>query len=259
MTAIQALADRVQPEDPRTADQRRADALTQLATSLLTGDTCGRLPSRQRTRPAVQVSVALSTLLGVDEQPGELAGHGPIPAALARRLAADPTGTWRRIVTDQHGRLLDYGRQTYRPPEDVTEHLTARDRTCRFPHCTRTATAASWTTSPRGPTAAPPTPRTCTSCARGTTTSSTRPRGRCDEPPTATRTGPAPPAGTTAPPPPPTPSTPPPAVPTATPTRHRRSDPTGCAAIRMARSRSAPLRAATTACARRGNRRRGTR
>jgi Domain of unknown function (DUF222)/HNH endonuclease len=83
--------------------------------------------------------VALSTLLQLDEQPGELAGHGPIPAALARRLAADPTGTWRRLVTDQHGRLLDYGRQTYRPPKDLTDHLRARDRTCRFPHCTRTA------------------------------------------------------------------------------------------------------------------------
>jgi len=45
----------------------------------------------------VHVTVALSTLLGLDEQPGELAGHGPIPAVLARRLAADPTGMFRAV------------------------------------------------------------------------------------------------------------------------------------------------------------------
>ena len=53
--------------------------------------------------------VALSTLLGFDEQPGELAGYGPIPADLARRMAADPTGTWTRLVTDELGQLVDYG------------------------------------------------------------------------------------------------------------------------------------------------------
>jgi hypothetical protein len=90
----------------------------------------------------VQVSVALSTLLGLDDQPGELAGHGPIPASLARRLAADPTGTWRRIVTDPLGRLVDYGRTRYRPPADLREHVLARDLTCRFPTCHRTARRA---------------------------------------------------------------------------------------------------------------------
>jgi 5-methylcytosine-specific restriction endonuclease McrA len=90
-------------------------------------------------RPSVQVTVALSTLLGLDEQPGDLDGSGPIPATLARRIAADPSGTWRRLVTDETGRLLDYGRNTYRPPKDLTEHVIARDRTCRFPNCNRKA------------------------------------------------------------------------------------------------------------------------
>ncbi len=99
----------------------------------------GELPKEHGLRPCVQVTVALSTLLGVDEQPGELAGSGPIPAAVARRIAADPTGTWRRLVTDQTGRLLDYGRNTYRPPKDLAEHVIARDRTCRFPNCNRQA------------------------------------------------------------------------------------------------------------------------
>jgi len=111
----------------------------QLGIDTLAGQTCRELPTRQRIRPAVQVTVALSTLLALDEQPGELDGHGPIPAALARRIAADRSGTWRRLVTDPIGRLIDYGRGTYRPPTDLAEHVIARDQTCRFPHCNRTA------------------------------------------------------------------------------------------------------------------------
>jgi 5-methylcytosine-specific restriction endonuclease McrA len=58
---------------------------------------------------------------------------------VARRLAADPSGTWRRLVTDDAGQLLDYGRKTYRPPANLTDHVIARDDTCTFPGCRRTA------------------------------------------------------------------------------------------------------------------------
>jgi Domain of unknown function (DUF222) len=139
MTAVNALVCRVGRDDPRTADQRRADAAIQLALDALTGTSCAELPREHRIRPTVQVCIALSTLLGLDEQPGDLDGSGPIPASLARRIAADPSGTWRRLVTDETGRLLDYGRSTYRPPKDLTDHVIARDRTCRFPNCNRQA------------------------------------------------------------------------------------------------------------------------
>ena len=139
MTAIDALARRVSCDDERTADQRRADAAVQLALNTLHGSTTGDLPREHGLRPSVQVTVALSTLLGLDDQPGELDGSGPIPASVARRIAADQTGTWRRLITDDRGRLLDYGRSTYRPPEDLTDHIIARDRTCRFIGCNRQA------------------------------------------------------------------------------------------------------------------------
>jgi hypothetical protein len=139
MTAIDAQARRVTSDDPRTSDQRRADAAVQLAVDTLNGSRSGELPREHSMRPSIQVCVALSTLLGLDEQPGELAGSGPIPASVARRLAADPTGTWRRLVTDPMGKLIDYGRTTYRPPKDLADHVIARDRTCRFPHCQRPA------------------------------------------------------------------------------------------------------------------------
>ena len=39
-------------------------------------------------KPLVSVIVPITMLLGLDDQPGELIGHGPIPAALAREIAA---------------------------------------------------------------------------------------------------------------------------------------------------------------------------
>jgi hypothetical protein len=126
-------------DDERTMDQRRADILVALLTGRPVADGESGPAAAPPSGPAVQVTVALSTLLGVDSQPGELAGHGPIPAALARAIAFDPTGTWRRLVTDPHGQLLDYGRTRYRPPAALADHVRARDVTCRFPVCNRRA------------------------------------------------------------------------------------------------------------------------
>jgi hypothetical protein len=98
---------------------------------------CGgqRLARGRGDRPvSVGVTVPLSTLIGLDDQPAELAGYGPIPASVARRLAAH--GTWRRILTDPiSGAVLDYGTSRYRPPPDLVEMVHVRDRTCRWPGC----------------------------------------------------------------------------------------------------------------------------
>ena len=68
------------------------------------------------------------------ENPGQLSGYGPIPASLARELAAD--GNWKRFITDPtSGELLDIGRKSYRPSQHLVDFLIARDRTCRFPGC----------------------------------------------------------------------------------------------------------------------------
>jgi hypothetical protein len=96
--------------------------------------------SRTGVRAHVQVTISLETLLGLDEAPGELAGHGPITANTARDLAFSHGSTWRRLVTDPiTGYLLDYGRKTYRPPTALADHVRARDVTCRTPNCTRPA------------------------------------------------------------------------------------------------------------------------
>jgi hypothetical protein len=89
-------------------------------------------------KPLVQVLMPFSTLIGKDDQPCELVGHGPIPADLAREIAADATLT--RLVYDPlSGTLLDHGRTTYRPPAGLADHIRARDIHCREPICRRRA------------------------------------------------------------------------------------------------------------------------
>lgn len=91
-------------------------------------------PHVPRPRTEVHVTVALSTLLGMDDRPAELARGGSIDATTARALAAG--GTWRRIVTDPaSGTVLDVGRTTYRPPRALARHVRARDQVCARPGC----------------------------------------------------------------------------------------------------------------------------
>jgi hypothetical protein len=79
--------------------------------------------------------------MGLDDEPGELVGHGPIPAGLAREIAAQ--GTWRRLLTDPaSGALLDYGRTTYTPPTGLADFIRARDLHCRNPICGQPAARA---------------------------------------------------------------------------------------------------------------------
>jgi hypothetical protein len=82
----------------------------------------------------VKVTIPYTALLGADDLPGDLAGYGPIPAAVARDLVA--AGTWRRILTDPaSGRPVDYGTTRYRPPEHLAGLVITRDQTCQFPGC----------------------------------------------------------------------------------------------------------------------------
>lgn len=92
-------------------------------------------------KPLMHVIVPITMLMGLDESPAELVGHGPIPADLAREIAAD--GTWRRLLTDpQSGTLLDHGTTTYTPPAGLAAHICARDLYCRSPICRHTAATA---------------------------------------------------------------------------------------------------------------------
>ncbi|MCW2603173.1 MAG: hypothetical protein JWN61_1308 [Pseudonocardiales bacterium] len=117
-------------------DAHRFDALVNLACGVLADDD---LPSRHGRRPSIQVVVPIATLLGLDEAPGELDGYGPIDADTARAIAFDGTATWRRLLVDPQGRVLEYGTETYRPPQALKDLIIARDRSCTGPGCSTPA------------------------------------------------------------------------------------------------------------------------
>jgi hypothetical protein len=120
----------------RTVDQKRADALSAICSNFLTE--ISETVAPQRRPLTVNVTIDLPTLLGLAENPGQLAGYGPIPASVARELASD--ARWKRFITEpQTGNLLDFGRESYEPPQHLKDFLIARDRTCRFPGCRRSA------------------------------------------------------------------------------------------------------------------------
>ena len=103
------------------------------------GCTCGGTAVRViPVRPQIRITIAATTLLGLDNLPGHLEGYGPIPADVAARIAAD--ATWRRLVTDPvTGILTDHSTTTYQPGKLLRQAVTARDQTCTFPQCDRPA------------------------------------------------------------------------------------------------------------------------
>jgi hypothetical protein len=133
--AADAVAQQLKAAGPKVGTEGwlpvaalRADALVHLAAG------CAKPPPPA----AVNITIDLPTLLGLQNNPGELAGYGPLPAPLARTLAAD--GRWRRLICDpQTGALIDLGHTSYKPSAELTRYVKTRDRTCIFPTCNRTA------------------------------------------------------------------------------------------------------------------------
>ena len=133
----------------RTMEMKRADALAAIAADFLGRISDDYTPHRRPV--SINLTMDLPTMLGLAENPAELSGYGPIPASIARALAAD--GKWRKFITDPgSGNLLDCGRESYLPPQPLVDFLTARDRICRFPGCSQPARvgdidhAKSWET-----------------------------------------------------------------------------------------------------------------
>ncbi|MFC7405175.1 HNH endonuclease signature motif containing protein [Georgenia alba] len=127
-----------------TAAAATADAVTSTTRSTA-GDPAARADDASRQRGGgsgaqVYVTIGAGTLLGLDDEPGKLAGHGPIPAELARRLAAD--ATWRGLFTDATGQFTALGTRAYRPGLVLERAVKARHVRCTFPGCRQAATYA---------------------------------------------------------------------------------------------------------------------
>jgi Domain of unknown function (DUF222) len=129
-------------------DARRADAMIAViagtsggtnfptATGTVTGTPVGTVV--RRPAADIQVTMDLATVLGLADNPAELAGYGPIPASAARALAAD--GKWRRLICDPlTGGLIDLGTTVYRPNAELDRFIRSRDTRCIFSNCNQPA------------------------------------------------------------------------------------------------------------------------
>ena len=160
-TAVDALMRPPAPGDERTAAQRRADAVVDLARGALAG---GKLPEVGGERPQIGILVTPEILFGgstlavTRQHPpfpaGESADHDPLARAgvpqlperpwlnwvgevspeLAQRLACDGV-VWRLVLDPRTGLPLDVGRKIRIVPWWMRKAVRARDRTCRWPGC----------------------------------------------------------------------------------------------------------------------------
>ncbi|MEB7449233.1 HNH endonuclease signature motif containing protein [Arthrobacter koreensis] len=97
--------------------------------------------NRSTVRTEVMVLINADTLAGLDENPAELNGYGPISAETARAMILDALH-WTPLIQDPAtGQILTVGR-TRRIPSGLKRWLQARDGTCRFPGCSVSVTHA---------------------------------------------------------------------------------------------------------------------
>jgi hypothetical protein len=126
LTALAPLAVPHGEQDERTPEQRRADALVELARRSLDQ---GGLPETGGVRPHVTVVVDLPTLLGEQGAPAaQLDRLGAISGEAARRLACD-AGVCR-VITNGRSQILDAGRSTRTVTPAQRRALAVRDGGC---------------------------------------------------------------------------------------------------------------------------------
>ena len=151
LAALAPLTAPAGADDPRSAAQRRADALGQLARIAFGG---GQLPQQAGAPPTVLVTVSLDALreqtwdalreqtwdalrertgTGWAAGTGWAPGTGSLDAATVRRLACDAKII--PVVLDGDGQPLDVGRSTKTWPVAIRRAAALRDRGCTFPGC----------------------------------------------------------------------------------------------------------------------------
>jgi hypothetical protein len=123
--------------DTRDLAELRADLaidllLAGLPTAHAACDPTGR-NALDQIRATVNITIPATTITGLDDETGFLAGHGPIDPDTARRLAGRASGWDRLFRHPDTGVLLTVDRYTPTPAQK--RFLIARDETCRFPYC----------------------------------------------------------------------------------------------------------------------------
>jgi hypothetical protein len=154
-TAIDALSHGLAPGEQRSASQRRADALVDMAAAQLRfgahRDVHGQRPHlnphSQRADSADAPSRSGCAALAWGCSAAELRGEGPIHPETSRRIACDAVRTEVTVAPDADRAAwmnliaapapLSAGRATRTIPAPIRTALNLRDNGCRFPGCDR--------------------------------------------------------------------------------------------------------------------------
>ena len=135
---LDALAETVCPADPRTKQQRRADALGALAAGLSVmrcqceSPDCSAAQRRPATEVVIHVLAEQATISGDSQSPGYLPKFGPLPSTTVRDMAA--TAKIKPLVMPSIS-----PEPGYRPSAALADFVRCRDLTCRFPGCDQPA------------------------------------------------------------------------------------------------------------------------
>ncbi|MCP3803099.1 HNH endonuclease [Allokutzneria sp. A3M-2-11 16] len=119
---------RALPKDHRTLDQKRADVTMDVLMGKETGAPQGQV--------TVYLTMPMGSFLGLSDEPAILHGYGPLPAKIARDVAAN--GIWKRILTDPVTGIAE-DVTTYRPSAKQRELIHVRYPTCTAIGCNRPA------------------------------------------------------------------------------------------------------------------------
>ncbi|MEE1619333.1 HNH endonuclease signature motif containing protein [Brachybacterium sp. J153] len=130
--------------DQDLAARGRPHSLNTLRYAILTHTVLDTDPVQETASPyRLLVTVPVMTLLGRDDAPALVEGTTPLPAELARDLAAGEA-TWTRILTDPvTGAYLPASATTYRPSAQMRLQLRLRHPVCAVPGCSRSTALAA--------------------------------------------------------------------------------------------------------------------
>ncbi|MDX1883897.1 DUF222 domain-containing protein [Mycolicibacterium sp. 120270] len=121
-----------------TFDERsRGQVMADTAYERITGR-----PAQVADPVAVEMMISDETLLGGDDTPAVIAGYGPIPAAVARRLIDNAVrdqrsrATLRRLYRHpKSGALVAMESRARIFPKALAKFIDLRDQSCRTPYC----------------------------------------------------------------------------------------------------------------------------
>lgn len=119
--------------DPvRGQGQIMADTLVERVTGV---------PSAEAVPVGVNITISDEALLGGGTEPATIAGHGPVPAAVARRLISDAVSAGAKVLARRlyrhcgTGALVGAESRSRLFPKALAELIDLRDQTCRTPYC----------------------------------------------------------------------------------------------------------------------------